>query len=82
MRSFKLTPWIKRQLTRALAMQYESAERALSREMEQADRENPEWDLASRISTCAGAIERGVSAKIVRAAYGERIYRAATLPGG
>lgn len=77
-----LTRWLKRCLPRTPRREYESASSALLREMAQADRDSPDWDRASRICTCADALNRGVPARVVRVVYGEAIYRAATLPGG
>ena len=57
---------------------YESAESALAREQAEADARTPDWDLASRITTAQGALERGVPAEIVRKTYGERVFAAAT----
>jgi hypothetical protein len=56
---------------------FESAESALEREQAEADARTPDWDLASRITTARGALERGVPAEIVRKAYGEQVYAAA-----
>jgi hypothetical protein len=57
---------------------FESAECALEREQADADTLTPDWDLASRITTARGALERGVPADIVRKAYGEKIFAAAS----
>jgi hypothetical protein len=57
---------------------FESAERALEREQADADVHTPEWDFASRITTARGALERGVPAEVVRKAFGEQIFAAAS----
>lgn len=57
---------------------FESAECALEREQAAADALTPDWDMASRITTARGALERGVPAVIVRKAYGEKIFAAAS----
>jgi hypothetical protein len=63
---------------KARAPGFESAESALAREQAEADARTPDWDLASRITTAQGALERGVPAEIVRKTYGERVFAAAT----
>jgi hypothetical protein len=59
-------------------VEFESAECALEREQAEADARTPDWDLPSRITTARGALERGVPPEIVRKAYGERVFAAAT----
>jgi hypothetical protein len=59
-------------------VEFESAECALEREQAEADARTPDWDLASRITTARGALERGVPPEIVRNAYGEKVFAAAT----
>lgn len=56
----------------------ESAESVLEQEQAEADARTPDWDLASRISTAQGALERGVLAEIVRKTYGEKVFAVAT----
>ena len=63
--------------TAARGREFESDERALAREQAEADSSNPDWDLASRITTAVGALERGVPAEIVRKTYGDRVFAAA-----
>jgi hypothetical protein len=63
---------------RAKATRFESAESALEREQAQADAQNPDWDLASRITTAQGALERGVPPEVVRKTYGDKVFAAAT----
>jgi len=57
---------------------FESAESALEREQAEADARTLDWDLASRISTAQGALERGVPAESVRRTYGNEVFAAAT----
>ena len=59
-------------------VEFESAECALEREQAEADARTPDWDLASRISTAREALESGVPPEIIRKAYGERVFAAAT----
>ena len=59
-------------------VEFESAECALEREQAEADARTPDWDLASRITTARGALERGVPPEIVRKTYGEQVFAAAT----
>jgi hypothetical protein len=59
-------------------VEFESAECALEREQAEADARTPDWDLASRITTARGALERGVPPEIVRNTYGEKVFAAAT----
>lgn len=54
------------------------AKAALAREQAEADLRNPDWDLVSRIATAVSALEEGVPAEIVRKAYGEKVFAAAT----
>ena len=61
---------------------FERAESAVQREQAEADARNPEWDLASRITTAQGALERGVPAEVVRKAYDEKVFAAATARRG
>jgi len=69
------------QVTRVTAdVEFESAESALEREQAEAEARRPDWDLASRISTARGALERGGPSEVVRKAYGEQGYVAATAP--
>ncbi len=63
---------------RATPTRFESAESALEREQALADAQNPDWDLASRISTAQGALERGVPPEVVRKTYGDKIFADAT----
>jgi hypothetical protein len=64
--------------TRVIDDGFESAECALEREQAAADALTPDWDMASRITTARGALEHGVPAVIVRKAYGEKIFAAAS----
>ena len=57
---------------------YESADAALAREQAELDVRTPDWDIASRITTARGALKRGVPADVVRKAYGERVFSAAS----
>jgi hypothetical protein len=59
-------------------VEFESAECALEREQAEADARTPDWDLASRITTARGALERGVPPEVVRDTYGEQVFAAAT----
>jgi hypothetical protein len=59
-------------------IEFESAESALEREQAEADAHTPDWDLVSRITTAEGALAHGVPAEIVRKAYGEQVFAAAT----
>lgn len=65
--------------TRAtIADGFENAECTLEREQANADALTPDWDMASRVTTARGALERGVPADIVRTVYGEQIFAAVT----
>jgi hypothetical protein len=46
--------------------------------MEQAGREDPDWDFESRVTTAAEALQRGVPEDLVRQAYGEKVFAKAT----
>ena len=59
-------------------IEYESAESALEREQEEADAHTPDWDLVSRITTARGALAHGIPREIVRKAWGEQVFAAAT----
>jgi hypothetical protein len=59
-------------------IEFESAESALEREQAEADAHTPDWDLVSRITTARGALAHGVPPEIVRKAYGEQVFAAAT----
>jgi hypothetical protein len=58
--------------------EFVSDETVLAREQAEADLRNPNWDLVSRIATAVSALEEGVPAEIVRKAYGEKVFAAAT----
>jgi hypothetical protein len=60
-------------------IEFESAESALEREQAEADAHTPDWDLVSRITTARGALAHGVPPEIVRQAYGEQVFAAATV---
>jgi hypothetical protein len=66
------------------ASKFESAEAALAREIEAADRGDPNWDSDARASTAAHMIERGTSPELIKSAYGNEIFSAALalLPPG
>jgi hypothetical protein len=55
-------------------VEFESAECALEREQAEADTRTPDSDLSSR----RAALENGVPPEIVRKAYGEKVFAAAT----
>jgi hypothetical protein len=57
---------------------FENAQSALEREQAEADAHTPDWDLVSRIATARGALAHGVPPEIVRKAYCEQVFAAAT----